>query len=193
MYKEKGFSLIELMVTISIIGLLSSIVLATFSSIRNRAYQTRTAMDIKSIQNALEIYNLSNNDYPPNNTSTGYSINYPGVPETWPSFRNLLSPYIKLPDPITSRISYNYYKANSAQKVILGITNGVTGTNVGCVFINNGYYLNFWWANDQNSLTLNDQGIDPDGIEKWLGNVRFELDSARTNCPSNTTTIVPYP
>lgn len=64
--KNKGFTLIELLVVVSIIGLLSSIVLASLSNSRIRARDTRRIADTRSLQNALQLYSLSNNNRFPN-------------------------------------------------------------------------------------------------------------------------------
>jgi len=61
---SKGFTLIELLVVISIIGLLSSIVLASLSSARTKAKDTRRLSDLRNIQKGMELFYASNNQYP---------------------------------------------------------------------------------------------------------------------------------
>ncbi|MBU1557376.1 prepilin-type N-terminal cleavage/methylation domain-containing protein [Patescibacteria group bacterium] len=53
--KNKGFTLIELMVVIAIIGLLSSVVLASLTSARNRARYTKTQVEIRDFIKAVII------------------------------------------------------------------------------------------------------------------------------------------
>lgn len=62
-----GFTLIELLVVISIIGILSSIVLASLNRARSRARDTQRITGIKQIQLALELYfdGAGNSNYPP--------------------------------------------------------------------------------------------------------------------------------
>jgi prepilin-type N-terminal cleavage/methylation domain-containing protein len=62
--KLKGFTLIELMVVISIIALLSSVVLASVKSARDRADNTKIASEMKSLQTALELYKAQFGIYP---------------------------------------------------------------------------------------------------------------------------------
>jgi prepilin-type N-terminal cleavage/methylation domain-containing protein len=53
---KKGFTLIELMVVISIIGVLSSIVVASLSSAKANSRDAKRISDIKTIQVALALY-----------------------------------------------------------------------------------------------------------------------------------------
>jgi prepilin-type N-terminal cleavage/methylation domain-containing protein len=62
--RTKGFTLIELLVVISIIGVLSSTVLASLSTARAKALDTRRLSDLTSIRTALELYYTNNNSYP---------------------------------------------------------------------------------------------------------------------------------
>ena len=61
---EKGFTLIEILVVVAIIGLLSSIVMAALSTARVKARDSRRLSDILQIKKALELYYLNNNTYP---------------------------------------------------------------------------------------------------------------------------------
>lgn len=59
-----GFTLIELMVVIALIGILSSIVLASFSEARARNRDGKRMSDIREIQKALSLYQIDNNKFP---------------------------------------------------------------------------------------------------------------------------------
>lgn len=58
---RRGFTLIELLVVVAIIGLLSSIVLASLNTAREKGFDAQRVSDLRSIQNALELYATSNN------------------------------------------------------------------------------------------------------------------------------------
>jgi prepilin-type N-terminal cleavage/methylation domain-containing protein len=64
--KQKGFTLVELMVVISIIGLMSSIVLVSFNRSRMKARDARRLEDMHTIQTALEMYYDKYGYYPDN-------------------------------------------------------------------------------------------------------------------------------
>lgn len=64
-YKHsRGFTLIELLVVVAIIGLLSSVTLASLNSARAKARDARRISDLRQIQIALELYYTSNGSYP---------------------------------------------------------------------------------------------------------------------------------
>lgn len=61
---SRGFTLIELMVVITIIGLLASSVLVMFGNVRAKARDARRTADISALMKALELYNNDNIGYP---------------------------------------------------------------------------------------------------------------------------------
>lgn len=89
--KERGFTLLELLVVISIIGILSALLFPAFSSARNSAYYSRTKAEVKSISSALEMYANNNGgaypadadrNIPPGLESYVAGKNWPQAP--WP-------------------------------------------------------------------------------------------------------------
>ncbi len=62
---RRGFTLIELLVVISIIGLLSSVVLASLNQARAKAQISKVKQDFKQLQTAIELYKSDHNgNYP---------------------------------------------------------------------------------------------------------------------------------
>ncbi len=61
---KKGFTLVELLVVISIIGLLSSVAVVSLNSSRVKARDAKRLADMKQIMTALELYNSVNGYYP---------------------------------------------------------------------------------------------------------------------------------
>ncbi|PAX09809.1 type II secretion system major pseudopilin GspG [Sphingomonas lenta] len=67
--REQGFTLVELMVVIVIIGLLATIVAINVLPSGDQARVTRAKADINTIQGGLDLYKLQNGRYP--STSEG--------------------------------------------------------------------------------------------------------------------------
>ena len=60
---EKGFTLIELMIVIAIIGILAAIAIPQFSSYRKRAFNSAAQSDLKNTATAQEAYYVDNQAY----------------------------------------------------------------------------------------------------------------------------------
>jgi general secretion pathway protein G len=61
---EAGFTLVELMVVIVIIGLLATVVIVNVLPTRDKAMVEKARADIALIEQALEMYRLDNFNYP---------------------------------------------------------------------------------------------------------------------------------
>ena len=64
MNKQRGFSLIEIMVVVVILGILASIVVPKIISRPDEARVVKAKQDVLAIQNALDLYKLDNGVYP---------------------------------------------------------------------------------------------------------------------------------
>ncbi|MBI2604251.1 MAG: prepilin-type N-terminal cleavage/methylation domain-containing protein, partial [Candidatus Harrisonbacteria bacterium] len=62
--KKSGFTLIEVLIVVAIIGLLASIVLVGLGSFRARGRDARRVADLRQTQNALELFYTKSNAYP---------------------------------------------------------------------------------------------------------------------------------
>jgi general secretion pathway protein G len=61
---EEGFTLVEMMVVIVIIGLLAAVVIVNVMPAADQARRTRVETDLTRIDEALQMYRLSNARYP---------------------------------------------------------------------------------------------------------------------------------
>jgi type IV pilus assembly protein PilA len=60
---NKGFTLIELMIVIAIIGILAAIAIPQFSAYRKRSYNSSAKSDLRNIATAQEAYYVDNSTY----------------------------------------------------------------------------------------------------------------------------------
>lgn len=61
---HKGFTLIELMIVVAIIGILAAIAIPQFAAYRTKAFNTAAQSDLRNIRTSLEAYYADNQGYP---------------------------------------------------------------------------------------------------------------------------------
>ena len=84
--RRKGFTLIEIMVVLVIIGVMAALVVPRVMTRAEDARKVAAKSDIASIMNALKLYNLDNMRYPTNQQGLGALVQRPGVapvPNNW--------------------------------------------------------------------------------------------------------------
>jgi type IV pilus assembly protein PilA len=69
MRKNEGFTLIELMIVIAIIGILAAIAIPQFSAYRTRSYNSAAEADLRNAATAQEAYYVDNQTYKATPTS----------------------------------------------------------------------------------------------------------------------------
>lgn len=76
--KESGFTIVELLIVIVVIGILAALVVTTFSGIQRKARNSERQTDINAVASQLEAYHAQNGKYPTlanvqdNATDTGF-------------------------------------------------------------------------------------------------------------------------
>ena len=75
---EKGFTLIELMIVIAIIGILAAIAIPQFSAYRTRSYNSAAQSDVRNVATAEEAYYVDHSSYATTDVGqlTGASYGY---------------------------------------------------------------------------------------------------------------------
>jgi len=109
--KQRGFTLIEILVVITIIGILSSVVLVGLNTARKQGRDTRRVADLRQVQNGLELYFQKNGTYP-----TGIS--------SWSGLQSALTGagigITKISDDPLSSQHYSYGVTSAGDTYLLG-------------------------------------------------------------------------
>jgi len=116
---KKGFTLIELLVAISIIGVLSSFLLANFVGVRQRARDGVRKSDLRQIQSALELYRSDKGIYPTSPLPTcGFPLQDTSTP--------VVVYMQKIPCDPSTAASYTYSigSGNTAYSIFACLENG---------------------------------------------------------------------
>jgi general secretion pathway protein G len=98
---RKGFTLIELMVVIIILGVLAGLVLPRFMGRTEEAKRTKAKLQIENLESALKLYKLDNGTYPTTQQGLDALVKLPTVgtiPKSWREGGYLEKPQIPL-DP----------------------------------------------------------------------------------------------
>ncbi|MBA2652120.1 MAG: GspG family T2SS major pseudopilin variant LspG [Tatlockia sp.] len=86
MSKQSGFSLIEIMVVVVILGILASIVVPKIINRPDEARVVKAKQDVLAVQNALDLYKLDNGSYPTTDQGLSALVEKPTanpIPHDW--------------------------------------------------------------------------------------------------------------
>lgn len=73
--KQKGFTIVELLIVIVVIGILAAITIVSYRGVQNRAYDSSVQADFNMLMNRFEIFKVDNSKYPTTTMGvTGLSV-----------------------------------------------------------------------------------------------------------------------
>jgi prepilin-type N-terminal cleavage/methylation domain-containing protein len=126
--KRAGFTIVELLIVIVVIGILAAITIVAFNGIQQRGRNTQTISAVKDYTKIYAAYALDHNAYPGTSNhclGTGYTDNLCWDNRTYvpnPAVNTALQAYVSnLPNPNTTRV----YR------------NATDGTRAGILYVNN--------------------------------------------------------
>ncbi|MFH0876727.1 MAG: prepilin-type N-terminal cleavage/methylation domain-containing protein [Candidatus Omnitrophota bacterium] len=111
---EQAFTLVELMISLVIIGVLVGLILPRFKGMRDQGKISKAQGELRAIKAAMESYFIKNNGYPP--TTTTVCAGYLTTSAVYP--RILQNP---LYDPFgaTTTTEYNYAVSPNARYYVM--------------------------------------------------------------------------
>ena len=132
--RQSGFTVIELLFVVAIIGLLAGIIISNVLYARARARDTRRITDVRSLETAIEIYRSSANAIPdvldigPEDNTGGVDVGNPGFRSDHLFLKQLVDagvlkqPIIDVDDRFLGDHSYYYFKYPSGSFETPGCT-----------------------------------------------------------------------
>lgn len=125
---QRGFTLLELMVVIVILGVLASLVIPNLMGNKDKADHQKAVSDLVSLENALDMYRLDNGRYPTSKQGLDALVNLPDADPVPRDYRS--GGYIRrLPqDPWGNKYLYENPGSNLSLKVFSAGMDGESGT-----------------------------------------------------------------
>ena len=123
--KQRGFTLVELVVVIAVMGILMGLVCRGFTTIQANARDTRRVADLRTIQTQLELYFARCGHYPNTNPCGSTTLAAQGS-LAWSELINQLSLVVRreeVPrDPVAGREYVYHFGTNGLTYVIAAST-----------------------------------------------------------------------
>ncbi len=66
--KKNGFTIVELLIVVVVIGVLAAIVIVAYNGITSQAHNTAVKSDLANFTKKMELYRVNNGEYPSNST-----------------------------------------------------------------------------------------------------------------------------
>ena len=104
---QKGFTFLEILVVLLIIGMLLAITSASYSQVRSRSLDQRRKTDLEEVRAALEQYRSVNSAYPTPYTTPGLAFGSEGLNDATHTYMQVLPQ-----DPQYPRYNYHYAVAD---------------------------------------------------------------------------------
>jgi len=111
-FNPRGFTLVELLVVVAIIGILSTLLTANFIAVRQRGRDAQRKSNLRQVQSALELYRADQAGYPPTASFPACGLSFTNVAGTTTYMQ-------KVPCDPTS-VSYSYSSTDSTRYTLIG-------------------------------------------------------------------------
>ena len=110
-----GFTIIELLIVIVVIGIIASITIVSYNGVQARGQDARRKSDITNLQDAIEIYKINTGNFPAvtaaNTDASGWEVSHKTPGSFIPALVSTGVISAPLVDPLnTTTYYYRYYR-----------------------------------------------------------------------------------
>jgi general secretion pathway protein G len=117
-----GFTIVELLIVIVVIGILAAITITAYNGVQVRARDSARISKVKSISKAIELYRVDNGMYPPILDGVGWETTCGSQTDNWGHcdrnkiLADSLAPYMKIdPTSLSDATQGNYFYHYTSQ------------------------------------------------------------------------------
>lgn len=117
--KQKGFTIVELLIVIVVIAILAAITIVAYNGVQSRAKSAKVQQDLKSMQKLVELYKAENGSYPSTSGNWSFSSSSADgfIPSIVPTFASSL-PRFTADSVVNGGHSYVYNSNGTNYKLI---------------------------------------------------------------------------
>lgn len=120
--RNEGFTIVELLIVIVVIGILAALVLNTFQGVQQRARDTERKTDVNALHTQVEVFYNDNGYYPDGSTYALNTANLPGVDQEALSDPNGNALNVVTSTPTPADGEYYYYPTSCTAGECTGYT-----------------------------------------------------------------------
>jgi prepilin-type N-terminal cleavage/methylation domain-containing protein len=120
--KQTGFTIVELLIVIVVIGILAAITVVAYNNVQSKSRDSSRIAKVKSMEKAIELYKTDNGTYPPIQDANGAESGCGSQTENWghcdrnKTISDMLAPYMKIdPTSLSNATQGNYYYYYTSQ------------------------------------------------------------------------------
>jgi prepilin-type N-terminal cleavage/methylation domain-containing protein len=114
--QQTGFTIVELLIVIVVIGILAAITIVAYNGIQGRARDSARIAKLKSIAKSIELYKIDNGQYPPILDGQGRETSCGSQTDSWghcdrnKTLADMLAPYTVIdPTSLSDATQGNYW------------------------------------------------------------------------------------